>query len=180
LSSFSIGVCSWQNTSTHLAIWYSTQFTMGTISQNLWFYIPIYFVCLWSGVSLMVSLIGGWFELGRAYRAVTPFRGNRWHLQDACLRFLTSYRGALTVGANAEGFYASVFPLFRIGHPPLFIPWQDVSVRPDKCLWVRVYEFKFRQVPTVRFRLREKIGKKIQEAAGSAWPGDRSATSEAF
>jgi len=143
-------------------------------------YFLLYFICLWSGVSLLISLIGGWFELGRAYRAVAPFQGSRWHLQDAYLRLLTSYRGVLTVGANSEGFYASVFFPFRIGHPPLFIPWQDVSVRADKCLWVRVYEFKFRQVPSVRFRLKEKVGKKIQDAAGSAWPGDRSATGEAF
>ena len=143
-------------------------------------FFALYFICLWSGVSLLISLIGGWFELGRAYRAVAPFRGSRWHLQDASLRFGASYRGVLTVGANSEGFYASVFFPFRIGHPPLFIPWQDVSVRPGKSFWVRVYEFRFRQVPSVRFRLREKVGKKIQDAAGPAWPGDRSAGGDAF
>ncbi len=143
-------------------------------------YFPLFFICFWSGVSFLISLIGGWFELGRAYRSVTRFQGSRFNFQNAYLRLMTSYRGIVTVGGNSEGFFASVFLPFRIGHPPLFVPWQDVSVRPDMCLWVRVYEFRFRQVPTVRFRLREKVGKKIQEAAGSAWPGDRSTTGGAF
>ena len=147
--------------------------------QNPLFFV-FYFICLWIAISCILSAIGGWFELGRAYRAVKPFQGNRWHFQDAYLRLLTSYKGSVTVGANAEGLYTSVFLLFRIGHPPLFIPWEDISVRPGKCLWVRVYKFEFRQVSSVRLQLKEKLGKKIQIAAGSAWPGDRGVAGSAF
>jgi hypothetical protein len=143
-------------------------------------YFGIYFLCLWTAVSLIISFVGGWFELGRVYRSAKPFPVSRWRFQDAYMRFLASYRGVLTVGADAEGLYASVFPLFRIAHPPLFIPWQDISVRPGKCLWVRVYKFEFRQVPFVRLQLREKLGKKIQIAAGSSWPGDRGVSGPAF
>ena len=175
MSSFSTSTGSWQNTTEHLTSGYSTHLDMDMTFQKP-MYFPLYFISLWSGISLVVSLIGGWSELGRAYRAVVPFEGNRWNFQDAYLRLLTSYRGIVSVGANSEGFYASVFLPFRIGHPSLFVPWQDVSVRSDKCMWVRVYEFRFRQVPSVRFRLKEKLGKKIRDAAGPAWPGDRSTT----
>jgi hypothetical protein len=143
-------------------------------------YFGIYFLCLWTSISLVISLVGGWFELGRVYRSAKPLPGNRWRFQDACMRFLASYSGVLTVGADAEGLYASVFLPFRISHPPLFIPWEDVSVRPSKCLWVRVYKFEFRQVPSVRLQLREKLGKKIQTAAGLSWPGDRGVTGPTF
>ena len=143
-------------------------------------FIVLYVVCLWVAISCILSMIGGWFELGRAYRAVKPFDGDRWRFQDAYLRLLTSYGGVPTVGANSEGLYASVFPIFRVGHPPLFIPWQDITVRPGKCFWVSVYKFEFRQVPSVCLQLREKLGKKIQIAAGSSWPGDRGVAGSAF
>jgi hypothetical protein len=28
--------------------------------------------------------------------------------------------------------FLSVFPLFRLGHPPLFIPWAAISSRDEK------------------------------------------------
>jgi hypothetical protein len=142
--------------------------------------ILVFVICLWIGVSFMVSLVGGWFELGRAYRANKPFQGQKWRFQDAQLRLLMRYNKILTVGANGEGLYLAMFLLFAAGHPPLFIPWQDVSVRPGRILWIRVYQFEFREAPSVKLRLREKLGKRIQLAAGSAWPGDRAATGAAF
>ena len=179
MSSFTAPVCSWQNRWEPLTSFYLFTTTMKIGFQNSVFFV-VYFICLWVAISFVISLVGGWFELGRVYRAAKPFQGERWRFQDAYLRLLTSYRGVLTVGADAEGLYASVFAPFRIGHPPLFIPWQDISVQLGKCLWVRVYKFEFRQVPSVRLQLREKLGKKIQIAAGASWPGDRGTAGSAF
>jgi hypothetical protein len=125
-------------------------------------------------------MIGGWFDLARAYRERQPFQGERWNFQNAQFRFLTGYNNVLSAGANIEGLHLSVFFPFRVGHPPLFIPWHDVSVRPAMFLWFRVYKFEFRQVPMVTLRLREKLGKRIQAAAGPAWPGDRATAGAAF
>jgi hypothetical protein len=144
------------------------------------FFIGLFALCMWVTVSFLIALVGGWFELGRIYRATRGFAGSSWRFQDAQFRLLTHYNNILTVGSNADGLYLAVFLPFRIGHPPLFIPWQDVSVRPGTFLWFRIYKFEFRQVPSVRLQLREKLGKKIQIAAGSAWPGDRGVAGSAF
>ena len=143
-------------------------------------FLVLYVIALWAGVSFVISLIGGWFELGRIYRNSQPFQGQVWNFQDAQLRLMCGYSKILSVGANVEGLYLSVFIPFRLGHPPLFIPWQDISVRPGRFFWFRVYRFEFRQVPSVRLSLKEKLGMRIQIAAGSAWPGDRALTGAAF
>jgi hypothetical protein len=142
--------------------------------------ITLYVVFVWVAVNFLISWIGGWFELSRTYRATQEFNGQIWRFQDVYLRLLTRYHGAVSVGASQEGLYLSVIFLVRPGHPPLFIPWQDISVKPGKVLWVRVYQFQFRQVPSVRLRLKEKLVKDIQAAAGASWPGDRAATGAAF
>jgi hypothetical protein len=143
-------------------------------------FIAVYAISLWAGVGFMISLIGGWFELGRTSRTSQPFHGQIWRFQDAQFRLIGGYHNILSVGANEEGLYLSVFFPFRVGHPPLFIPWQDISVRPGRYLWFRVYRFEFRQVPLVRLRLKERLGKQLQLAAGLAWPGDRAASGASF
>jgi hypothetical protein len=153
--------------------------TMEMSFQNPVFFI-VYFVCLWIAVSFVISFVGGWFELGRVYRAAKPFLGNRWRFQDAQFRPIGGYHNILSVSANAEGLYLAMFFPFRFGHPPLFIPWQDISARPVRYFWSRMHRFEFRQVPSVRLRLKEKLVRKIQVAAGSAWPGDRAVTGPAF
>lgn len=154
---------------------------MDSIPPRLWVPLVIlYVVSLWLLVSFLLALIGGWLELGRTYKALLKFDGQIFRLQHAYMRFLTSYRAAVSVGASPKGLYLAVFFLFRFCHPPLFIPWQDISVRQSKFLWIRLYEFEFRQAPSVRLRLREKLGKKIQAAAGDAWPGDRAKAGAAF
>jgi len=152
---------------------------MGINFQNP-FFIVFFVLCLWVTVSFSIALVGGWFELGRIYRGTRRFAGSSWRFQDAQFRLLTRYNHIVTVGSNAEGLYLAVFLPFRIGHPPLFIPWQDVSVRRERFLWFRVYKFEFRQAPSVRLQLKEKLGKEIQTAAGSSWPGDRAVAGSAF
>ncbi len=152
---------------------------MNIHSSNSFFFL-LYLAGLWIFVSYGISLIGGWHELCGVYPAEQPFQGESWSFQNVAVRFAVGYHNIVKIGANPEGLYLAVFPLFRAGHPPLFIPWRDISVRESKYLWVRVYKFGFRQVPSVPLRLRKELGEKIQMAAGSAWPGDRSTTGAAF
>jgi hypothetical protein len=135
--------------------------------------ILLFVICTWMVVNLVVGLISGWSELARNYRATQGFVGRSWRFQSARFRWLTGYNNVLTVGANPQGLYLAVFPLFRIGHPPLFIPWQDVSVRPGRTLGFDIYKLDFRQAPSIHLQVRQSLGKRIGDAAGSAWPGDR-------
>jgi len=138
------------------------------------------FICFWLALNYLISFFTGWLALAEIYRATQPFEGERWHFQSAKFRFTSGYKHVLTIGSNKEGLFLSVFFLFRVGHAPLFIPWQDISVRPAKFLWFRMFQFEFRQVPSIKVRLREKLGEKIQAAAGQFWPGDRASTGAAF
>jgi hypothetical protein len=38
------------------------------------------------------------------------------------MRFYVHFGNCLTTGADQSGLYLTVFPIFRIGHPPLLIP----------------------------------------------------------
>ena len=78
----------------------------------------------------------------------------------------------LTVGADAKDLYLAVLFLFRIGHPPFFIPWTDISVTLTKRLVFTYLEFHFRRVPEVPLWVSERLDRRLAAAAGRSWPGD--------
>ena len=138
------------------------------------------FIGFWLALNFLISFLTGWLALARIYRATQPFEGERWYFQSAKFRFTSGYKQVLTIGANTEGLFLSVLFLFRVGHPPLFMPWQDISTRPTKFLWFQMYQFEFRQAPSVSLRLKENLGENIQAAAGQSWPGNGAGTGAAF
>ncbi len=140
------------------------------------YFLP-FFVTLWVGVSLLISGIAGWRELAKVYRAAMPFTGRRWWFQSAEMRWRTSYGGCMNIGANKDGLYLSVLFLFRLGHPPLFIPWPDISaIERRSWLLFKMVELRCRKVPTVPIRIYRRLAEKISEAAGADWPPTASLT----
>ena len=112
--------------------------TMPTWHFALWF--PVFFIALWSFVCIAIALIGGWWKLARTYRARTKFTG-RWvsSYLGCSMRYGTSYSGfVLKLGESLDGLHLSIFPLFRIGHAPLQIPWDEISV--EKSPWWYWYQ----------------------------------------
>jgi hypothetical protein len=48
-----------------------------------------------------------------------------------------NYGLCLTVVVGSAGLYLKVVPLFRLGHPPLLIPWADIhGLREKRFLWL--------------------------------------------
>ena len=107
-------------------------------------YFFVFFVFLWLGVNLGVAQLSGWGELSRCYRSGDPFEGRKWKFRRGQMRLLMKYSNCLTIGANPQGLYLAVFFLFRIGHPRLLVPWQDISVTTGKTLFWKWIEFRLR------------------------------------
>lgn len=131
----------------------------------------VFFPLLWLGVSFVIAQIGGWATLAQVYHFTGEFRGERWSLQSARMRWGTGYNSVLTVGANQEGLYLAPLILFRFGHPPLFIPWYDISVKQTGSIF-RYTELSFRQVPSVSLKIGRRLAERLVSAAGEAWPGE--------
>jgi hypothetical protein len=122
--------------------------------------------------SLVLNLLGylsGWWALARVYRLHGHFEGTRRPFRRVSVGGIR-YNGSITVGTNSEGLYLAMFSLFRSGHPPLFIPWSDVSAKVVKgWFWTRYLELQFAHVHGVRVRLPEKLGREIAADANQAW-----------
>jgi hypothetical protein len=127
-------------------------------------------VVIWVVVLLVISRLGGWALLAEQYRCLEPFSGPCWNFQCGQFRWFASYNNCLTVGADPRGLFLRIFPLFRVAHPPLFIPWREISVSRHKVLWIKQVQFRLGHELQVPLTIRDGLAQKLQSAAGSSWP----------
>lgn len=85
---------------------------------------PVLFVTIWCVVVYLLATLSGWARLAQVYRADERPEGTRFGRQSGKIGWVT-YNNCLTIVVNRQGLHLTLFPLFRIGHPPLSIPWSE-------------------------------------------------------
>jgi hypothetical protein len=125
---------------------------------------------IWLLVSFVVSYIGGWFSLARKFRSQAPFTGSKWGGESGMMRGLAHYRNCLVIGASPTGLYLAVFFLFRVAHPPLLIPWNEVTLSRGRKFFMNMVRFQLGREHPIPLSIRESLAGKLKAAAGNAWP----------
>ena len=117
----------------------------------------------WVAIMFAIARIGGWSDLARVYRASGRFHGTRWRCEFFAMRYYCGY-GFVTVGASAQGLSLSLPALGGLqGHPPLFVPWADVSLaEPEHMRAFYSTELRFRRVPDVRVRISSALRARLE------------------
>ncbi len=138
------------------------------IEQNFPYLIPIFFVILWVIVAKAISIISGWKELAEKYPVRTPFSGERHNFQSARMRRGMNFNNCLTVGANHMGLFLSMFVIFRFGHPPIFIPWSEISASLEKGRFGNTIKLSFLRSPGNWLKISQKLYQKLERDSGVA------------
>ena len=131
--------------------------------------VPLFFA-MWLLISLVISYIGGWAKLAGDFKARSAFTGQLWNWQSGSMRWTAHYSRCLTVGCDTRGLYVSVLPIFRFKHPPLFIPWMEISTTRKRILIFEVVEFRLGLKLGIPLQLKASLGTAREKAAGGSWP----------
>lgn len=111
---------------------------MDEIFPYIWVLFPFFFVGLWCSVCFILSKIGGWGELANRFRATDVPSGTTLCGQSVQLRGFCNYNGCLTLIIAKEGLYLRIWPMFRLGHHALLIPWNELhNPKPGGFLWIK-------------------------------------------
>jgi hypothetical protein len=133
-----------------------------------WFF--ALFVLLWAGVTGLLAILGGWASLATYFRADGPVQGDRFRFVSGSMgiRFLpVNYGNCLFVTVNDAGFRLSIFFLFRIFSPPLFIPWKAIaSIETKRFLFFYPYIVVQLQDQWPRISIYGGAGRRIAQAHG--------------
>ena len=136
---------------------YANQFEPFSIPSYI-----LFFIIVWMVVCKLISAVGGWKILSRDYRANSEFDGKKMWFKSIGLRRGVNYNNCITVGADKYGLYLAVFPIFRIGHPPLFFPWADISTEAGtRRFFGEFVKFTFNKQPEVPVILSQKLAARI-------------------
>ncbi len=119
------------------------------------------FIGIWVLVIGLVSLLSGWSRLAQHYRDFDNYQGKKLHGKFGNFGW-TSYGGVLILGANMQGLYLSVDILFRVFHPPLFIPWSDIQTEERDGIFTSFTMLSFSQAPDVTVTISSKLMAQVQ------------------
>ena len=77
------------------------------------------------------------------------------------MRFKTSYGNAVRMVTAQDALYLSMLFLFRIGHPPLCIPWNEFQFARAKFLWLRYVVLTLGNEEKIPMRISERMARKL-------------------
>lgn len=140
------------------------------------FLLPVFVLIVVIGgffvISYLISRMSGWALLARRFRASEPFQGESWGWQSGRFRGWCGYNNCLRVGASEEGLFLAVALPFRLFHPSLMIPWQEIEVGKGKIFFglYETAEFRIGREERVSLRVYGKLVNRLRQAAGMGWP----------
>ena len=131
----------------------------------------VVFPGFWSLIIMLASLLGGWGALARQYPP-PPLAGEepiaRWYAQHLGMRW-ANYSWVVTMAVYPEGLHLSVMWLFRAGHPPLFIPWEEMRLE-KRFMWFQHFvRVRCERLPRVVLEIPQKAADRIEAAVGKRW-----------
>jgi hypothetical protein len=89
----------------------------------------VIFPLFWMAVVVLISRLSGWAGLAQRF-AVSPERevtGDRFAWSSAQFGLLGSYSNCIDIVVSRNGLYMRPMVLFRTGHEPLLIPWNQIE-----------------------------------------------------
>lgn len=125
----------------------------------------IFFAILWCFICFLTSFMSGWFTLSRRFRQQSePYGETRSvgpFFYTVYMRLWGHYSSIIRMISDVDALYLSAFILFRIGHPPLRVPWKEIQVSRAKFLWRRYIVLTLGNQERIPMRISERMANKL-------------------
>ena len=129
----------------------------------------IAFTTLWILMCFALSLWGGWWQLTDRYRGTPSKAAAKWRFESASMRRMAAYPGCLKISIGREGLGISILFLFRVGHPPLLVPWTDITAHELESLVIKKVRLNFAKEPDVPLTISLKLARQIRDTSPAYW-----------
>ena len=133
----------------------------------------VLFPVIWIAVVWIIGTFSGWRRLAHVCPGQVDIPAEKMiSFQNLGFGRFTSYNNCVSFGVSDQGLYIRVMVLFRIGHPPIFIPWDNLVFEECK-LWKMIPAVRINVVtaPDRVLYIRPALAEKLAAIAGDHWPG---------
>lgn len=131
------------------------------------FFIPIMLLIVLitlPSAGVIASRVGGWSKLAEVYAPLTPYEGETVVCSGGM--GIAHYGFSLLVGGNSSGLYLWVTPWLKLGHSPLFIPWEDLMIEEFQSMFYPRLMISFKKCPGIYLRMPKKDALKVRNIPG--------------
>lgn len=98
-------------------------------------FVAIGLIATWIVVSFLISNVGGWGKLAKKYPCAVACEGRSFYCVSGRIG-IADYGLCLILKVCKEGLRISVLFPFRVAHPPLLIPWEEMhNAFVKRLLW---------------------------------------------
>ena len=133
-----------------------------------WWVFPAFFGVLWLAIFYVVARWGGWRSLASVYPSRGTPSGERFRMRSAQLRAGCNYNNCITFFSSPPGLHLSLPFVFRYQHPPMFIPWSELSSREERAWGTPVVVLTAARCPDIPIKLRRHFASRLLSGAGLA------------
>jgi hypothetical protein len=127
--------------------------------------LAIFFAALWCSVCFLISFISGWYTLSGCFKKQSePYGETRTagpFFYTIYMRFWTHYSSIIRITAAEDALYFSAILPFRIGHPPLCIPWKEIQFSRTKYFWRRYVVLTLGNQEQIPLRISERMARNL-------------------
>jgi len=120
---------------------------------------------MWCLVCLAISLLSGWSSLSRRFKQEAEPYGETHSVgpffYTVYTRFWSHYGSVIRMTAAEDALYLSALFLFRIGHPPLRIPWNEIKLSRTRRLWLRYVVLTLGNQERIPVRISERMARNL-------------------
>jgi hypothetical protein len=127
----------------------------------------VQFGLLWLAITTGLSIFSGWRILCSRFPDERVQGGEKFRFASLSMGtsfFPVNYSNCVAIEAGTNGFRISLWLLFRLFHPPMFIPWSQVSSIESKS-WLFFFRFSRVQLrnSSVKIDVMGRPGVKLKE-----------------
>ena len=137
----------------------------GAFLQGWALVFPVLLLGLWVLISVWASFLGGWHSLARRFRSFTPPYGEVKtagpFFYSVYARYWSQYSSVIRLSATQDALYLSVLFPFRAGHPPLRIPWNEISFAQTTLLWNRYVVLTLGDEEQIPMRISQRMARNL-------------------
>ena len=141
------------------------QASSGTFPTPLYIILPLFFVAVWVLALTFSSALSGWFTLANHFRSdLDPAGETRTaspFFSTVYFRYWTHYSGVVRLTTAADGLYLSVFFLFRPGHPPLRIPWNEIQFSQTSRFFMNYVVLTLGNAEQIPLRISQRLAARL-------------------
>ena len=123
------------------------------------------FVVVWIFTCQVIGWASGWHALSQRFtRQSEPYGDTRSagpFFYGVYTRFKIHYSSVIRMTASDNALYLSVLFLFRPGHPPLCIPWQEIELGRTRFFWGRYVELTLGKEERIPMYISERMAAKL-------------------